>query len=60
IAPAYRRYLENFMRKRFRLVGTPVRIELRDGENPYAGRKNVLTERQVKKRRRLMQHHKKR
>jgi GTP-binding protein len=56
IAPAYRRYLENFLRKRFRLVGTPIRIEFRDGENPFAGRKNALTERQVKKRRRLMRH----
>jgi GTP-binding protein len=56
IAAAYRRYLENFFRKRFRLVGTPIRIEFRDGENPYAGRKNVLTERQMKKRRRLMRH----
>ena len=56
IAPAYRRYLENFLRKRFRLIGTPIRIEFRDGENPFAGRKNALTERQVKKRRRLMRH----
>ncbi|HET7779067.1 MAG TPA: ribosome biogenesis GTPase Der [Rudaea sp.] len=56
IAEGYRRYLENFMRKHFRLEGTPIRIEFRDGENPYAGRRNVLTERQVKKRQRLVRH----
>jgi GTP-binding protein len=56
IANAYRRYLENFFRKRFKLEGTPVRIEFREGENPYAGRKNELTERQVQKRKRLQRH----
>ena len=53
IAESYKRYLENFFRKRYKLEGTPVRIEFREGENPYAGRKNILTERQVKKRKRL-------
>ena len=43
-------------RKRFRLVATPVRLDFRDGANPFAGRKNPLTERQVKKKRRLMRH----
>jgi len=56
IADGYRRYLENFFRKRYRLEGTPVRIEFRESENPYAGRRNVLTEGQIKKRRRLVRH----
>src|SRR5579883_2542535 len=56
IADSYRRYLENFFRKRFRLEGTPVRIEFREGENPYAGKRNVLTEGQLRKRRRLIRH----
>jgi GTP-binding protein len=60
IAPAYRRYLENFFRKRYRLEGTPVRIEFRDGENPFAGKKNVLTEGQVRKRQRMIREMKKR
>ena len=60
IADSYRRYLENFFRKRFRLEGTPIRIEFRDSENPYAGRRNVPSERQVKKRRRVMRHSRKR
>ena len=32
---SYRRYLARTFRKAFRLVGTPVRIECRDEENPY-------------------------
>ncbi|HEX7112938.1 MAG TPA: ribosome biogenesis GTPase Der [Mizugakiibacter sp.] len=54
IADGYRRYLENFFRKRYRLEGTPIRIEFREGENPFAGRKNPLTERQKRKRQRLV------
>jgi GTP-binding protein len=60
IAVSYRRYLENFFRKRFKLEGTPVRIEFRESENPFAGRKNVLTEGQLKKRKRLIKHVRKR
>jgi len=52
IAPAYQRYLENFFRKRYRLEGTPVHIVFREGENPYAGRKKVLTKEQAQKARR--------
>jgi GTPase len=54
VGDGYRRYLENFFRKRFKLEGTPIRIEFRENENPFAGRKNELTDRQVKKRRRMI------
>jgi GTPase len=57
---SYKRYLENFFRKRFKLVGTPLKLEFRAADNPFEGKKNVLTERQVKARRRLMQHVKRR
>jgi len=60
VAEGYQRYLQNFFRKRFKLEGTPVRIEFRESENPFAGRKNELTERQVKKRKRLIRKVKKR
>ena len=53
---SYKRYLENFFRKRFKLVGTPVRLEFREGSNPFEGRRNELTERQIKRRRRLLRH----
>ncbi len=56
VADSYRRYLENVYRKRFRLEGVPIRLEFREGENPYEGKRNELTERQVRKRRRLMRH----
>ena len=56
---SYHRYLANYFRNAFKLVGTPVRIELRQGENPYEGRHNELTQRQIKQRRRLMKHVKK-
>ncbi|WP_237067386.1 ribosome biogenesis GTPase Der [Microbulbifer guangxiensis] len=50
----YVRYLEKTFRKALELHGTPVKIEFRTGENPYAGRKNKLTDRQKAKKRRLM------
>ena len=56
LSESYRRYLENFFRKRFKLVGTPIKFVFKEGENPYEGKKNVLTERQVKAKRRLMKH----
>lgn len=60
IAPAYRRYLENTFRKRYRLQGTPVRIEFRDSDNPYAGRRNELTDSQKRKRKRMIRNAKRR
>ncbi len=60
ITDAYRRYLENVFRKRYRLEGTPVRIEFRDSDNPFAGRRNELTDSQKRKRQRMIRHAKKR
>ena len=56
VPATYQRYLVNRYRKVFDLRGTPLRIEFKTGENPYAGRRNKLTERQQKKRGRLMKH----
>jgi GTP-binding protein len=53
---AYRRYLANVFSQRLGLRGTPLHIELRSAANPYAGRRNPLTERQKARRRRLMKH----
>ncbi|MBL8226296.1 MAG: ribosome biogenesis GTPase Der [Chromatiales bacterium] len=50
---SYKRYLVGCLRKAFRLRGTPVRIELRAGRNPFAGKRNTLTPRQIKRRRRV-------
>jgi GTP-binding protein len=53
---AYRRYLANTFRRAFDLHGTPVRVELKSGRNPYEGRRNTLTPRQERKRKRMMKH----
>ncbi|MFS1524214.1 ribosome biogenesis GTPase Der [Microbulbifer sp. 2304DJ12-6] len=50
----YVRYLEKTFRKALELQGTPVKVEFRTGDNPYAGKKNKLTDRQKAKKRRLM------
>ena len=54
IAEGYRRYLENFFRKRYRLEGTPIRVEFRDSDNPFAGKRNELTEGQQRRRTRMI------
>lgn len=59
VPASYKRYLSNLMRKELKLVGTPVLINFKQGDNPYKDKKNILTNRQTKKRRRLMRHVKK-
>jgi GTP-binding protein len=53
VPDSYRRYLANVYREALQLEGTPVRIEFKAGVNPYEGKKNVLTQRQIQKRKRL-------
>ena len=59
IPASYCRYLEKTFARVLELRGTPVRVELRGGENPYAGRRNSLSPRQQARKRRLMAHVKK-
>jgi GTP-binding protein len=54
VPDAYRRYLSNLFRKHFRLEGAPVRVEFRADENPFKGRRNPLTPRQVRSRKRML------
>ena len=56
VPAAYQRYLMNRFRDVLDLRGTPLRIEFKSGENPYAGRRNKLTDRQRRKRGRMMKH----
>ena len=51
---SYVRYLENVYREALGMVGMPVRIALRTGENPYAGKRNELTRRQRLQRKRVI------
>ncbi|WP_349431703.1 ribosome biogenesis GTPase Der [Methylomarinum sp. Ch1-1] len=50
---SYKRYLMNYYREQLGLRGTPVRLVFKSPENPFQGQKNKLTERQLKKRKRL-------
>lgn len=60
IPAAYKRYLENYFRKTLKLVGTPIRLVFRQPDNPYAGKRNELTPRQVRSKNRLLKKVKKR
>jgi len=51
---SYKRYLNNEYTRRLDLVGTPLKLIFKGGENPYESKKNPLTECQVKKRKRLI------
>ena len=59
VPTSYARYLEKVYRRELNLVGTPVRIEFRTADNPFADKRSKLTERQVQRKRRLMGHAKK-
>jgi len=59
VPTSYQRYLEKVFRRELKLVGTPVRIELRSSDNPYAEKRNKLTQRQVQRKRRMLSHAKK-
>ncbi|MEM6512554.1 MAG: ribosome biogenesis GTPase Der [Pseudomonadota bacterium] len=53
---SYRRYLINRFRKAFKLKGTPVRLSFKTSDNPYKGKRNTLTPRQERKRKRMIKH----
>ncbi len=56
---SYKRYLNNEFIRHLGLVGTPLKLEFKGGMNPFADKKNKLSQRQVNKKRRLMSHVKK-
>jgi GTP-binding protein len=56
---SYKRYLMNYFRRSLQIMGTPIRIEFREGDNPFEGRRQKLTPNQLHKRKRMMGHHKK-
>lgn len=51
---SYKRYLINYYRKSLKIMGTPIHIEFQEGDNPFEGRRNKLTQTQMRKRRRMM------
>ncbi len=54
LAESYKRFLMSFYIKKLKLKGTPVRIEFKVGDNPFAGKRNKLTKRQMSKKKRMM------
>ena len=50
----YKRYLIKGFTEKLNLVGTPLKLQFKGGENPFKNKKNTLNARQVKKKRRLM------
>jgi GTP-binding protein len=56
----YQRFLVNYYRKALKLVGTPIRIELKTTSNPYEHIRNKLSTSQIQNKRRLMKFVKKR
>ncbi|KAF7768796.1 ribosome biogenesis GTPase Der [Pseudoalteromonas citrea] len=46
---SYKRYLMNYYRKALNIMGTPIKIEFREGDNPFSGRTNKMTLSQKRK-----------
>lgn len=55
----YKKYLENSFRSALKLHSVQLKLIFRKSENPFDGRVNKLTERQIKKRQRMLKHVKK-
>ncbi len=54
LADSYKRYLSNYYRRSLKIIGSPIRIQFQEGNNPFAGKRNTLTPTQLRKRKRLM------
>jgi GTP-binding protein len=55
----YKKYLENSFRSALKLQSIQLKLIFRKSENPFENKVNKLTERQIKKRQRMMKHVKK-
>jgi len=59
VPASYKRYLTNLFMEQLNIQGTPMRLEFKTGSNPFQGRTNKLSDRQVKRKKRLIKHVKK-
>ena len=59
IPPNFKQYLINSFRDELNLKSIELKINFKKGENPYDGKKNKLTSRQIKKKKRLIKYTKK-
>ena len=56
---SYTKYLENFFREKLNLGETPLSIRYKEQSNPFKNKPNKLTDRQIKKRKRIVKRRKK-
>lgn len=56
---SYKRYLINYFRKSLKIMGTPIKVEFREGANPFENKQDFMTDSQRRKRNLLMRMHKK-
>ncbi len=54
IPESYKKYIHNGFSKALNLVGGLLHIEYRSSDNPYKGKRNILTKRQQHKKKRMM------
>lgn len=59
VPESYKRYLMHRFIDVLNLKGTPLRLEFRTADNPFKGRRNKISPRQMNQRKRLMTHVKK-
>jgi len=55
----YKKYLENSFRSSLKLQSIQLKLIFRKSDNPFENKVNKLTDRQIKKRQRMMKHVKK-
>lgn len=55
---SYKKYLVNYYRKSLKIMGTPIKIEFREGDNPFAKRGKSQSTALMRKRKRMAQFHK--
>ena len=53
---SYKRYLANGYTQHLGLVGTPLKLEFKGGNNPFKDKRNKLTPRQIQSKKRLMKY----
>jgi GTP-binding protein len=53
VPASYQRYLEKVFCRELKLEGTPIRVEFRTGDNPYAEKSDKMTQRQAVRKRQL-------
>lgn len=56
---SYKRYLMKAFTEQLKLTGTPLKLEFKSSVNPYKNKKNTLTPRQIRRKKRLIRHVKK-